>query len=185
MDNEFDFRKLQLPGKVIADLYTTTIVAIPSKEPVAKKKMTEEKVTETIEHKGGIKYLGGNKKHVTIIVKAEGNAYLPDDELEFLYKITGAVQLNASDIAILNLANTPAALEEIKKQLKPVQVLLFGVEPEAIEMKEQLAAYSPVTIGNIEFLLASPVNELKEETDAAKQLKTRLWKCLKTMFLNK
>lgn len=185
MDKDFDFKNWKLPLPVIGQLYPGELVVFPSSKRRAVVKEKDLPAKEEPKENKGLHFLGGNGKKVTVIIKAPQFAWLPDDELAFLYKITGSVQMNASDIAIINIGRKPADYQNIKDELHPGKVLMFGVEGADIDLPIEFPEFHVQKFDNIEFLKSPEVKVLMNENRPGKPLKNQLWAALKKMFLNK
>src|SRR3954466_6781584 len=99
--------KIILPDFLIADLYKDSLVDIndftvgeqaQAKETVA----AENKAAETSAEK--IEYYGDNAKNIIVVVNQPNTTHLNKDDLSFLTNILKSCQLNAGDIAIINVA---------------------------------------------------------------------------------
>lgn len=125
--------------------------------------------------KTAIRFLGNNARHVVILVQSPNNTFLPEDELAFLSKMLGACQLHMGDVAIVNLAVTPADTEVIRDELQASKLILFGISRDE-------PAFHIVTGKNTELLYSPALSELMDESAEARQKKTRLWTALKQLF---
>src|SRR5690349_5354955 len=98
--------KIRLPDFIIAELYKDSLVALEDAQTVEPppQPLPVVQLVETPGAENKIRYLGSNKKHVTIIVDVQETAFLPEDDLAFLTNILKACQLSLGDIAVVNLA---------------------------------------------------------------------------------
>ena len=140
---------------------------------------TKPKTSEPV----GYKTLGNNKQHIAIIVNCPHDVFVPEADLQFLTKMLSACKLNIADVAIVNHAAVPIAIEPLKQQLQPKYILLFGVEPGAVQLPISFPAFKEQAYAGSSYLFTPPLNELNQENDEAKQQKRKLWDCLKRMFL--
>lgn len=129
-----------------------------------------------------VKHLGSNRRNITIIVESPASPFLPDDQLAVLTKILEACQLNLADVAIVNHATTPVAIAEIRGQLQPKTILLFGPEPSAIKLPINFPVFKPIDYDAVKFLAAPGLVQFVANTEESKLLKSKLWVCLKTIF---
>ena len=129
------------------------------------------------------KILGNNKKQITVVVNCPDDVFVPEAELQFLTKMLEACKLNMADVAIVNHAVAQVAIEPLKQQLQPEYVLLFGVEPGAIQLPISFPAFKEQPYAGSTYLFTPLLNQLNQENDEAKQQKRKLWDCLKRMFL--
>ncbi|HJV19631.1 MAG TPA: hypothetical protein VJ552_07095 [Sediminibacterium sp.] len=127
-------------------------------------------------------FLGNNGKKITILVNEPDAVHLNEEHLNFLTKILGACQLNIGDVAIVNTLQQSVTINEINKTLNPEVCILFGVEPENIQLPFTVPYYQVQQFGPTLFLLAPAFTAFNEEAADAKLEKTRLWVSLKKIF---
>jgi hypothetical protein len=128
------------------------------------------------------KSLGNNRRAVTILVHSPGTAYLPDDQLSFLSKILLACQMTLADIAIVNTATQPVLIATLRQQLHPKAVLLFGLEPVAINLPINFPLFRLQPYDDCTYLAAPPLHLLVGQSEESRLLKSKLWVCLKSLF---
>lgn len=200
---------IKLPGFVIADLYRNSLIepegympreeaqapVIAEPEPVVAKPPTVAKPAEpapvpVIEktppkpaNLPPYKVLGNNKRHISIVVNYPNEVFIPEADLQFLTKMLGACKLNMADVAIVNHATAAVAIERFKTQLQPAFLLLFGVEPDVIQLPINFPSFKEQPYAGTTYLFTPALDQLNQETDQAKLLKRKLWDCLKRMFL--
>jgi hypothetical protein len=187
---------IKLPDVVIADLYRQSLIqydgpvsnlATPVlREPEPAVMATQPVLVETKPAPAspvGYKTLGNNKQHIAIIVNCPNDVFVPENDLQFLTKMLSACKLNMADVAIVNHAVAPIAIELLKQQLQPKYVLLFGVEPGAVQLPISFPAFKEQAYAGSTYLFTPSLNRLNQENDEAKQEKRKLWDCLKRMFL--
>lgn len=121
-------------GEWYKDALLTSPDAMPATETQSPPPAPPPAKTPDPAEPGSYKFLGNNRKHIAIIVHSPGTPFLPDDQLSFLTKILEACRMNIGDIAIVNAAATSVAITELRQQLSPTAVLLFGLEPVAIKL---------------------------------------------------
>ncbi|MBO9201349.1 MULTISPECIES: hypothetical protein [Niastella] len=129
------------------------------------------------------KTLGNNKQQITVVVNCTNDVYVPEADLAFLTKMLGACKLNMADVAIVNHATAPVAIEKLKAQLQPKSLLLFGVEPGDIQLPINFPPFKEQPYAGTTYLYTPALSLLNQETEEAKLLKRKLWDCLKRMFL--
>jgi hypothetical protein len=176
------------PGHGMKKDYTEEVVERPArKEVVAQKKeepvKEEQKTTGAAKPVTGYKSLGNNKKNITVVVDFANEVFVPESELQFLTKMLGACKLNLADVAIVNNATMEVAIEKLKEQLQPKHLLLFGVEPTAIQLPINFPAYKEQPYAGTTYLYAPGLDVLNKETEEAKLAKRKLWDCLKRIFV--
>jgi hypothetical protein len=186
---------INLPEFVIADLYRNTLIqpeggALP--RPFQPAGRDEEKrpaepavVTQPVKQSEPVTYktLGNNKQQITVVVNCPNDVYVPEADLQFLTKMLGACKLNMADVAIVNHASAPIAIDRLKTQLQPKSLLLFGVEPGDIQLPISFPPFKEQPYAGTTYLFTPSLGQLNQETEEAKLLKRKLWDCLKRMFL--
>jgi hypothetical protein len=198
-----------LPDYVLATLYGNCLVTGPTTDGVASPKPAGEKTqataainfatqptanpTATIEYPASTveaasaapyKYLGKNIRRISIVAGYEGDPYMPEDHLEFLTKILSACKLNLGDVSILNYHASGININKLSSELKPLQVLLFGIDPINIGLPLSFPMFKPQMFNGTNFLFIPPIVELNQDSAAAISQKKQLWECLKKMFLS-
>lgn len=176
---------IQLPDFVVRDLYKDGML-LPAERAA---KYAPERAAKTpaesapqIPAEGGIRYLGNNRRHFTLVVHAPGSSFLPDAQLSFVAKILEACHMTLADVAIVNQAATEVNIGMIKDQLHPKTVLLFGTDPTAIRLPLHFPVFKPIDYDSCKFLSAPGLEQLVTNTEESKLLKSKLWVCLKTIF---
>ena len=189
-----------LPDYVLATLYNNCLVeepqvsaSAPGKTVITEANQTQLKTAEVVAQQTGTtdatspapyKFLGKNSKRISIIAGYEADPYMPEEHLEFLTKILSACKLNLGDVAILNYHAAGIEMDKLGSELKPLQVLLFGVDPISIGLPLSFPMFKLQMFNGTNFLLIPPIVELNQDTDAAKTQKKQLWECLKKLFLS-
>lgn len=130
----------------------------------------------------GYKFLGNNRRKITVLVKSPGVAFLPDDQLSFLTRMLEACKMNVGDVAIVNEANAPVNITALKQQLQPAVILLFGMEPTEIRLPMNFPLFKLQAYDACTYLCAPSLEDLVKPGDESKLLKSKLWMCLKTLF---
>ena len=128
------------------------------------------------------KFLGNNRRHITLLVHSPGSGFMPDNQLTFLTKILEACRMTLADVAIVNNAATPVTITALRQQLHPKTVLLFGVEPTAIRMPINFPTFKQLSYDDCTYLSSPALDQLVPNTEDSKLLKSKLWVCLKTLF---
>lgn len=176
-----DLNHIKLPVALINDLYKTVLV-----EPVLNTGVKE--VTAPVE-KPVItgnqakapewKSLGSNEKNILIIVSYADAVYLPDNDLNFLTVVLNACKLSLADVAVLNRFHYPdASYKELIAYFKSRVVLLFGIEPAAIDLPINFPHYQIQSFNKATFLFTPALEAMEKD----KLEKSKLWVSLKRLF---
>jgi len=130
----------------------------------------------------GYKFLGNNRRKITIVVHSPGIAFLPDDQLNVLTRMLEACRMNMGDVAIVNHAAAPVIIAPLKQQLQPAFILLFGPRPPDIGLPMDFPVFKIQAYDQCTYLTAPSLEALVAPGDEGKLLKSKLWGCLKTLF---
>ena len=166
---------IQLPGPVIEELYKLPLIPGEKKFKTTSTSSSEEKIA-------GYKFLGKNQRHIVMITHFEKAVFLPEDHLQFITKILEACKMNLADVAIINTASAPVNIEVLRKQLTPSFIILFGIEPVNIGLPLSFPHFKDQAYAGCNYLFTPAMDELNQDTDKGKLLKSKLWLCLKKMF---
>lgn len=167
-----NINEIQLPAKLVADLYRSSLVETNGNHPSAEENKETTSVT-------GWKWLGDNRKNILVIVQQTDAVHLPDKELDFLTTMLSACKLGLADVAIVNRKNHPeASYRELAGFFKSKIVLLFDVEPAAFGLPMNFPHYQLQAFANATFLFSPSLSELEND----KLQKSKLWVCLKRLF---
>jgi hypothetical protein len=168
MDDKKGLDNIQLPASLIADLFKSSLVVETEKKPV--------------DTKDDYKFLGGNLKKIIVLVNSPESFYLPDQDLLFITKMLEACKLTIGDVAIVNHTNSAVHIARLVKQFHPKIILLFGLEPTAIQVPFAIPAFKPQEYNNCIYLYAPAPDKLNQDTEEGKLLKSKLWVCLRKLF---
>jgi hypothetical protein len=163
----------------------TATQAPPAGQAASPAAAQQPSVQQSPAAKGGgtYKVLGNNKRHISVVVDFPNEVFVAEGDLQFLTKMLGACKLNLADVAIVNHATSEIAIGPLKEQLNPQHVLLFGVEPSAIQLPISFPAFKEQAYAGTTYLFAPGLSQLNQENEEAKQAKRKLWDCLKRMFV--
>jgi hypothetical protein len=188
---------IQLPGVVIAGLYKKSVVQGEEKAveggitfaPESAPAPVEAKTTTTVptpERKDSNPPVATTTtaptETIAVIVQFGGEAFLPEQHLQLLTKMLGACKLNLGDVAIVNDASRKVEINQLKEQLYPKQVLLFGISPEETGLPLSFPMFKPQEYAGTTYLYTPSLEELNQETEEGKLLKRKLWDNLKQIF---
>lgn len=165
------FSNIQLSTDVLRELYKGHLVTDSEVASAIPKAPPEP-----------IRYLGKNKGNIVVLVKYADTPFLPEEQLEFLSKMLGACKKNLADVAIANYGAQPMEFEQIKQELAPKQLLLFGVEPGEIDLPVNFPSFKLQAFDGCTLLKAYALHDMNHDGPESKNLKGQLWNCLKQMF---
>ena len=127
----------------------------------------------------GWKYLGENKKKALIVVHYADATHIPDKQLSFLTKLLAACNLNIADVAILNFHNYNSSdFDGLINYFKPKVVLLFNIEPGEFGMPMIFPQFQVQGHKDAVFVSSPSLETIEPD----KNLKGKLWTCLKKIF---
>lgn len=175
--------KIILPDFVIADLFKNHLLE-PQGDAKGFSKIvsSETRSQDNNASPSPLKFLGRNKKGITVVVNEQDAPFINDNDLAFLTKILNACSLNLEDIAILNVNRQPTNFEKLKSDLKAEFILLLGVKPTSIDLPFTMPDFQVQQFSNCTIISAPALSSLLEETPENKALKRHLWTSLQTAF---
>ncbi len=128
------------------------------------------------------KFLGNNQKRIIFVVHSRDAVFVPDRHLSFITKMLEACKMNIGDIAIVNHAVSPVIIQQLKQQLQPQILVLFGLESVDIKLPFNFPQFKTQAYDGCTYLCVPSLNELDTETNESKILKSKLWVCLRQIF---
>jgi hypothetical protein len=128
-----------------------------------------------------LQYLGKNNRRFVILVNYPDQLHLPDDSFQFLGSILKACQLNAADVAIVNVARQDVSLPMLQEQLNPALLVSFGEQCRLPGFPET-AALSPADNGPYLYMRSPELEYLNSTAETVKAEKKQLWDGLKKML---
>jgi len=155
---------------VTSALYKNSLVVIADDQK-------REAVTEQ-----SYKFLGGNKKNIVLIAESNDTVFVSEEHLAFITKLLGACKINLEDAAIINNAHSKTTISELKKQFSPKILILFGVEPTTIKLPIHFPMFKMQEFDGCTYLYVTSLEELNQDNNEGKLLKSKLWICLKNLF---
>lgn len=180
---------VKLPQFVIANLFSNNLVIpnISNKEQQKKPlQITENPQINLIHPQQSIPdnlWLGQNKKNITVIINDKSHKYLNDEWLATLTKILENLQLNLSDIAIINYHQTPLSFEQLKNQMQCKYIIAFGINTQQLQLPFTIPFYQPQKYSECVIILSDAITLSANQTsDAIKTEKRKLWQAIKKIF---
>jgi hypothetical protein len=158
---------IKLPQIVIGKLYKNCLVDLHDEEknPIHK----DDKIT----------FLGGNNRHILLLVNNFDVPFLPDKQLNFLLGILSACKLNMADIAIVNLNKTGnTEHKNLPEFFKANVVMLFGIEGTVLSLPFKIPDFQVQSFKDKKYLFG-PSLEVIEKDNTQKR---KLWEALKKIF---
>ncbi len=162
--------KEQLPGFVLADLYSKSLVCINDE--------VEKNAVDKDQKEADKKYLGDYKSKIIVLVNNADNMYLNEKDFSFLSGILNACKLKIEHVALINFNNNSLSFFDLKKSMHPKFLLLFSVTALQIELPFTMPDYQVQQYDNCQILTAPSLSVI----DQSKTEKTKLWKSLQKMF---
>ena len=170
---------LRLSSELIAALYPESLVAgnepISAKENVMTPKLVADKTPV-------YPFLGENNRSICFLANYPAEDFLPAEQLGFLNKMLAACKLNLNDIALLNIAHVAFDLAELRVQLQPRIIFLWGITPKSVGLKPSLPDFTISTFDGISIIPVLSPDLMSGNHMEGTELKQRLWSCLKKLF---
>ncbi|MFT3947333.1 MAG: hypothetical protein QM763_10205 [Agriterribacter sp.] len=162
-------KQIILPPETLTQLYTSPIIDL----------QFAEKTKPAKEQTDAIKYLGSNKKNISILVKAADAPFLNDQLFNFLAGILNACKLNMADVALINiLSANNTGYTVINSITNPGKIILFDVSTQDISLPMQFPHFQVQQFNNVMYLSAPALHII----EADKAIKAQLWVSLKQLF---
>jgi hypothetical protein len=152
--------------------YPEGIFVIPEKSnPVVPLEIEKEQVFD-------VKFYGGNKQKILILVEDVEAEFIGEKDKEFLGKVLGAIKLTYNDVALVNtFKNSSLSFQDYLNQIDFTKLILFGKEPVGLT-DSGILKYKISTKGDVEILHADILSEIQDD----KNKKVKLWEELKKFF---
>ena len=174
---------MKLPDFLIADLYKDTLVEIPLTKIDFISSMSGRNIDpEKKSQNDPLRYLGENGKQICIIVDSKEAVFVEEADLTFLISVLKACELNLADVAIVNIANTPANYTYVKETLGTRYFILFGTLPSTISLPFSVPHFQLQNYADCIFMTAPSLSTINQTTEEVKTLKKNLWGSLLNMF---
>ena len=170
---------LQLTSELIASLYPEILISGQDPGPdISMAKSPDDKPATTPVYA----FLGKNLRSLSILVSCPGVEFIPGEQLIFLEKILAACKYSLDDIALINTYQQPVNIENLKNQLHPDIVFLWGKQTPIPGLPESLEDMSISTWGSIRVLSVTQVELMSGDSAEGLALKRILWSSLKKIF---
>ena len=130
----------------------------------------------------GYPFLGGNRGFICFLVNYPDHEFMPAGQLDFLEKIIRACRFTLEDIAIINTSAHPVEIAELRKQLGPRYLFLWGGVPATIG---KFNGFPDMQISDFDGISILPVlmaDAMVRENKEGVELKQKLWVQLKKIF---
>lgn len=158
-----------LPQRTFADFYKNNLVETSEDNP-SLQATDQEKLWS---------YLGENKQKVLVVVNYPVIVHIPDKQLDFLTKLLSACKLNLGDTAIFNFNKySENDFNSIISFFGPKIIFMFGVDPSDFGLPVLFPQFQVQTFNQSTYLFVPAL----EEIEGDKNLKSKLWNCLKKIF---
>ena len=169
---------LQLSSELIAALYSETLVASTVGSTVKKAVIPRQEAPAAIYH-----FLGKNLRSVCFLVDYPDNPFIPDEMLIFITKMLAACKYNLEDISLINISKQQVEIAELRKQLNPQIIFLWGVLPSQIGIAQK--GYPDLTVSAFDNIYLLPVQHtglISGDSIEGLEMKKILWPALKKLF---
>ena len=179
---------IQLPAQTVVDLYKNLLCEDDSAQSSVKPKeiepvkLTNQEPINSEKATAQISFLGKNLMQLVILVDYDNEVYLPENQLNFIGNILKACKMNLADVAIVNVNKQQINIGEISRQLNPQYLIIFGVDTNRINFSQPLTSFNIITDDGMQVFSAPSLEQLNQEGEEGKLLKSKLWLCMKKML---
>lgn len=157
---------------MLAELYRYSLIESNESGPVVTEPNSDEK---------SIAYIGDNRKKITLLVETT-TPEIPSPDFQFLNNLLKACKLSLEDVAIISCSKERPSIKQVKQQLEPREVLLFGINPVSIAVPINFPTFKIQEYDGINYLYAPALGDINRDSEDGKLLKSKLWVCLKQLF---
>ena len=158
---------VQLPAVTLQHLYRYSLISAQTDKQII------------VNTTPGLKFLGGNRQGIILLVENKETTFLPGLELDFLVEILTACKLGMDDVALINISKAGSLhYEELLKDLHPKSILVFGIPLSAIGLPFKIPEFQVQSFDDLTYLSIPAIKLLQDN----KELKRSLWICLKQIF---
>lgn len=169
---------LQLSHELIAALYPESLVVRNDRALTKKTSKTINPATTP----DAYPFLGKNLRSISFLVHYPEGDFLPGEQLVFLQKMLAACKYSLDDIALVNTAHTLFDFAELRIQLQPRTIFLWGILPAAVGLKPGLPDFSISLLDGISVIPVLSPDLMSGNSPEGIEFKQRLWTCLKKLF---
>ena len=127
-------------------------------------------------------FMGQNSRSICFLVHYPDDEFIPGEQLIFLLKILSACKCSLDDIALVNTAKTQVKIDELKRQLKPGVIFLWGLIPGFDKITKEFPDMSLSLMDGVTVIPVSHAEQMSRENAEAVELKKKLWVSLKKLF---
>jgi hypothetical protein len=170
---------LRLSSELIAALYPESLVAGNESAPVKENVRTPKPVADKTPV---YPFLGENNRSICFLANYPAVDFLPAEQLGFLNKMLTACKLNLNDIALLNIAHVAFDMAELRVQLHPRIIFLWGIRPVSVGLKSSLPDFTISMLDGISVIPVLSPDLMSGNHPEGTEFKQRLWICLKKLF---
>ena len=167
-----------LPAAVVGAPASVPVAPEQTKAPVAPVAPVEQVASVAQPTTGNIPSMGGNAKRVLILVVEPHDVFPPQDQIDFLMKILGAVKHGMEDVAIVNMHGANHTFTALKNQFAPTRILTFGMPRSGYPQLALVQRYQIMKMGGYEVINADALADIS----LTEALKRALWNTLKQSF---
>jgi hypothetical protein len=169
----------RLSSELIAAWYPESLVQENEPSPVKENVVHSKPVADK---NPAYPFLGENNRSICFLANYPEGDFLPEDQLEFLKKMLTACKLNLNDIALLNIARSSVDLADLRLQLHPRIIFLWGIEPASVGLKSGLPDFAISMFDGISIVPVLSPGLMSGTRPEGTEFKQRLWICLKKLF---
>jgi hypothetical protein len=170
---------LRLTSELIAALYPESLVAGTEPAPVKENVRIPKPVAVKT---AAYPFMGENNHSICFLANYPEEDFLPAEQLVFLKKMLTACKLGLNDIALLNIAHIKIDLAELRAQLHPRTIFLWGIPPVSVGLKSGLPDFNISVFDGVSVIPVLSPDLMSGNRPEGTEFKQRLWICLKKLF---
>jgi hypothetical protein len=177
---------LRLSSELIAALYPESLIAgnerATVKENVRNSNENARTPKPVADKMPLYPFMGENNRSICFLANCPEEDFLPAEQLGFLIKMLTACKLSLNDIALLNIAHLAFDLAELRVQLHPRIIFLWGMPPVSAGLKSGLPDFNISVFDGISVIPVLSPDLMSGNRPEGTEFKQRLWICLKKLF---
>lgn len=138
---------IKLDPSLLSALFSSNLVLTEEPSPkVSETNRPEDSVVTSTVSLAPVQFLGRNGRKFVILVHYPNTVHIEEAAFEFVSSVLKACQLNAADVAIVNMANQTPDLQQLQQELQPSLILNFATPVLPAGLPSGLPILEPVQL---------------------------------------
>ena len=190
-----DLQNIKLPDFLVTDWYKSHLIetevptiAKPNNiniTPVAPQEDVKEPSPAFVTVQKPVEvewFIGKNLKNISIIISQNDSLVISKEWSTFLSSVLAACKFSLDDVVIINIQKKTINYTQIVQKFNSKYLLAFDVEPSLLGIPASIPTYDIRVDNNCAIIFSDSIAQMLGNTADAKQVKMKLWICLKKLF---